>query len=125
MSEHLVIAGVDVHEPQSLTIGYQDVDYNSGRAADGTMYRNRVANKVKLQISWPPMTPDEAKTVMNAASAETFQVTYYDLRNGSAPSYLVTGTFYCGDQSAPIYSFNHDGAGSTLVSNVSFDLIEV
>ena len=114
------INGVTV-KPAKMDISYQDVDYNSGRAADGTMYRNRVANKVKIAFGFNNVSPEYAYTVLVAASGVNFECEYYDIRTLDR----VTKTFYCGDQSTSIHSFNIDGNGKMILSSVSFDVIEV
>lgn len=111
----LVINGVTMPMPASMTIGYQDVDYDSGRTADGTMHRNRVGQKVKLSIEWPHMHPAEVKKVLQAVKPTWMQVTYLDAETNSRK----TKTMYAGDRSSPVYNYTLG-----LYSPISVDLIE-
>ena len=111
----LVIDSVTMPMPSTLTIGYQDVDYDSGRTADGTMQRNRVAQKVKLQIEWPHMKPADVKKVLQAVTPVWMQVTYLDPLTNSRK----TKTMYAGDRTAPVYNYTLG-----VYSPISVDLIE-
>lgn len=90
--------------PSTLEVGYQDVDYDSGRTADGMMHRNRVAaSKRKLNVGWPAskISSNLVKTVLNAVYPEKFTVTYLDPMKGE----MMTGDFYVGDRVVPVYNY--------------------
>ena len=63
-----------------------DVDGpNAGRSLDNAyMIRDRVATKIKLNITCRPLTSDEVKTVLNAIQPEFVTVTYTDPMAGGA-----------------------------------------
>lgn len=107
--------------PQSMDILYQDVDYDTGRTADGMMHRNKVGMKRKLNLTYPPMTYEQAKTILDlvvSSTVDSFQVKFID------PTVDLTNpttmTVYVGDRTAPIYS-----AGLGLFNAMSFNLIEM
>ena len=114
----LIVDGVPIKEPSELTYGLQDVSSSdSGRTQDSIMHKNRVAQKVKLNLAWSMTTPEETATIMQAFQPEYFMVTYHDaLLN--AP---VTKEFYCGDKSAPVH---HWYVGDKRYTKVSFNIIE-
>lgn len=111
----LKIGGKAVHEPQTMKVAVQDVDFESGRTADGTMRRNRVGVKRKISLEFPPMSTAEVSKVLNAVSAQFFQVTYLDPVEGRES----TRMFYVGDRTVPVYNFALD-----IWDKLSFDLVE-
>lgn len=105
--------------PSSLEWGKQDVsDSNAGRAQyTGLMYKNKISEKVKLNLAWNALNPEQAHAVLKAFNYEYFDVTYYDPLEGT----VVTKNFYVGDMSAPVYMWTENGK---IYENVSFDIIE-
>lgn len=51
---------------------------NSGRAMDGTMYRDRVATKFRFDVTCRPLTAQEAATILSLIQPEYITVTYTD-----------------------------------------------
>lgn len=51
---------------------------NAGRTMDGTMYRERVTSKVRLDITCLPLSSENASTVLNAIYPEYVEVEYID-----------------------------------------------
>ena len=111
----LKINGVQIHEPQEMMVRIQDVDFDSGRTADGTMHRNRVNVKRKIELKFPPMSTQEISKVLKAVDGESFTVTYLDPYDGAE----ATRTFYSGDREAPVYNF-----ALNIWKSCSFNLIE-
>lgn len=102
--------------PNSMKYLYQDVDYDSGRVADGTMTRNRQGMKAKLDFTFPP-TKDEGdiSALLNSVSPVAFYMQYYDpLTNGR-----VTKKFYVGDRTVPVYNFALE-----IWESISFNVVE-
>lgn len=105
-----------------FSISVQDVDSAStGRGADGNMIRDRVAIKRKINLKFPPLTTSEMSNILSAVSGVSFSVEYPDPVSGTTGS----GTFYCGDRTAPVYKVNDTKTGVELWENVSFNLIEM
>ena len=105
--------------PSNMTWGKQDIsDSNSGRTQyTGYMYKNKIGEKRKINLQWNAVDIDKATAVLQAFSDEYFNVTYYDPLEGS----MVTKEFYCGDMSAPLYSWYE---GNKLYNTVTFNIIE-
>lgn len=102
------------------TFSIQDIDSsNSGRNAYGSMIRDRVAVKVKWQLSFPPMSQEKLSALLKAVSSESFQFTYPDPTSSSG---VITKNCYVGDRTAPLYSLID---GVMLWKNVSFGIIEL
>ena len=125
MPKYVSIEGIKF-SPQSLTCSIQDIDYDAGRTADGTMHRNKVTRKLKYQISLAPMhtgeylyTGEENDIVdlLNQLENETFTAEMPDPFNSGA---LTSRRYYVGDRSLPIHNFTLD-----LWDSISFDIVEV
>ena len=112
------VDGVWIKTPSTFTWELNDVSASdAGRTQDALMHKNRVARKRKIQLSWSMPTPEEAKTILEAFSPEYFNVTYFDPLAG----HMVTKTFYCGDQSAPVKIW---AVGNRRYETISFNIIE-
>ena len=69
--------------PSACTIIYQDLDYDSGRAMDGSMMRNKLATKVSLNLEWNTISVQEMSRILKAIKPTFFPVTYFLLKRGS------------------------------------------
>ena len=119
MSKSLVVGGATMPCPSKFELNYMDVSAaDSGRVESGLMYKNRVAQKVKINLEWVAVSDTDAHTILNAFDPEYFQVTYYDPKVGAN----TTKTFYRGDANAPYYWWV-DGAGFSF-QNISLNIIE-
>lgn len=103
MASYLSINGVKVTAPQKFTYTLQTIDgESSGRNASGTMVRDIIAKKVKLEANWGPLSDAEVSEILTKVSSSFFTVTYPDPETGS----MTTKTFYVGDRTAPSYSWS-------------------
>lgn len=87
---------------------------NAGRTMDGTMYRDRITEKVRLDITCLPLTAEEAALVLNAIYPEYIQVEYTDPMEG-----VVTKTMYANNIPATYIDTSTD-----LWEGIVFPLIE-
>ena len=103
--------------PNGYQWSLQDVSSpDAGRTEDGKMHKYRLAQKVKLQLSWNNIKTEEVTEILNAFDPEYIEVKYLDPKAGG----YVTKQFYVGDRSTPMYS-----SILGLWSNVAFNIIEV
>lgn len=99
----LSINGVVIKTPKTFSVGIQTIDSDStGRNASGNMVRDIIAEKVKLDISWGPLSDNEISQILSKISGAFFSVTYPDPQVGGN----TTKRFYVGDRTAPSYSWN-------------------
>ena len=114
----LVVDGVAIKEPAKFDWSLQDVSApDSGRTEDSYMHKNRVAQKVKIALSWTMTTPTETAQILQAFNPEYINVTYHDpLLND-----YRTAEFYVGDRSAPVKRW---WLSDKRYESVSFDIIE-
>lgn len=103
MASYLSINGVKVKTPQKFSVAVQTIDSeSSGRNASGTMVRDIIGEKVKLDINWGPLSDSEVSSILSRVKSAFFTATYPDPSVGG----MVTKTFYVGDRTVPSYSWN-------------------
>ena len=87
---------------------------NAGRTLDGVMHRERLASKVRLDITCLPLSSQDAKTVLNAIFPEYVEVEYTDPQYG-----LVYKTMYSNNTPATYINTVTD-----MWEGITFPLIE-
>lgn len=114
----ITVDGVEMPCPSKYEWSLQDVSAGeSGRTDDSLMWKNRVAQKRKLVLSWVGKSPEEVAQIMQAFNPEYFSVKYWDALDNR----YETRTFYAGDRTAPIQFW---WSGKRMFESVSFDIIE-
>lgn len=91
---------------------------DSGRTLDALMHRNRVATKIRLDITCKPLTGEEASTVLSAIMPVYVTVEYYDPQQGA----VVTKTMYSNNNPASYLIKKSDGL--EYWDGIEFPLIE-
>ena len=110
------IDGNYVPVPSRYQYSLQDVSApNSGRTEDALMHKQRITQKVKIELEWANQTTAAVSEILNAFNPEYIQVRYLDAKAGD----FVTKTFYVGDRAAPLYN-----SRLGLWENVAFNIIE-
>ncbi len=120
--DSVALDGVNLPEiaHEGATFSVQDIDSaQSGRNQEGDMLRDRVATKVKWQLTFPPLSRAMMAALLAAISNETFEFTYPDPRKATG---TTTSTCYVGDRTVPVYSL---ADGMPMWKNVSFSVIEM
>lgn len=96
-----------------------DVDGpNAGRTMSGLMIRDRVATKIRLDITCRPLTNDQLYTLLNLIYPEFVSVTYDDPMEG-----VVTKTMYANNNVAK-FLFPRPGDTVEYWTGVTFPLVE-
>ena len=104
---------------QEMTVTINAVDYDSGRNADGTMERNMLGEKRKVELSLPPLHSDALRPVMAAISGTEHAAFTASFPDPWVAGGVYSGEFYVGDRSAPVYNFALD-----IWNNVKFNIVE-
>lgn len=99
INNKITIDGVDI----TPYIAYQGVQWsrndvdgpNAGRTMSGLMIRDRVATKIRLDITCRPLKTDELRTLLNLIYPEFVTVVYEDPMQG-----LVSKTMYANNNKA-------------------------
>lgn len=91
---YLMINGTDIsHLVKGLKIGYETlVSDNSGRNANGDTVIDVINKKVKVYVSFRPMTNSEMYTLLNLIEGYVVEVSFLDARTRA----LQTATCYTG-----------------------------
>lgn len=114
----LTINGVNIVAPDTYEVTIADLDASANRSSNGKLFRDRVAVKRTINVSWTMISGADLKTVLNNVSSVFFSVTYFDPEsNGNK-----TGTFYVSDRVQGVAVKNKDG--SFTWKGVSFSLVE-
>lgn len=117
--------------PSAMKWSLQDVSAaDSGRDASGTMIKNRVAQKRKLEFEFNGWDWQQVSNLLKIVSGvnfdgsllpnntgDYFSVTYPDMLTGT----METRTFYVGDRECPVYVWWDD---KKILSQVTFNCIE-
>lgn len=127
ISTFLQLNGVAVAAPApdgfKVTVSDLDSESGTGRADDGSAFRDFITTKVQLDISWNALKTSEISVILKAVDGGGFfPVTYPDPKEGA----VVTKTFYVSDRTAASYSLRH-GATDILEgvwTGLQFTLIE-
>lgn len=84
--------------PKSLVITSMDIDSEEAtkRTANGTLIRDRITTKRKIEIEWGLLKWSEVSTILNLVKDIFFDVTYPDPMTGQ----YETKTFYCANRPA-------------------------
>ena len=113
------VNNVDMPCPSKFEISYQDVSAaDSGRVESALMYKNRVAQKVKISLEWLGVSDANAATILTAFDPEYVDVTFHDAKTNA----VTTKNFYTGDRKGATYWWNDDG--DFTFSTIAFDIIE-
>lgn len=114
----LTINGVKVVAPDTYTVTIADLDASANRSGNGTLFRDRVAVKRTIEVSWTQIKASDLSVLLTNLSSVFFPVTYLDPQSNS----LETRTFYVSDRNQGVAVKNKDG--SYTWKGVSFSLIE-
>ncbi|SFG05412.1 DUF6711 family protein [Clostridium cadaveris] len=110
------INGVAIATPKVYEVTVQDLDGETNRNAAGTLIRDRIAVKRKINLEWQPLSQSEISALLNAVSGEFFTITFPDPQLGT-----ITKTMYVGDRTAPAYQFKN---GEVKWSGLKMNFIE-
>lgn len=107
--------------PKTLQVDIQDVDYDSGRNQSGTMTRDRVGIKRKVNLTFPPLSETDMRDTLNAIGDVFMKLEYPDPQYWASNSNRKTITCYVGDRSAPMWNMIN---GNIQYENLSVNFIE-
>lgn len=114
----LSINGTQVVSPDTYKVTIADLDASANRSGNGTLYRDRVAVKRTIEVSWLFLDPQDLSVLLNSVSTVFFPVTYLDPQTNG----YKAGTFYVSDRPAGVAVKNADG--SYRWRDISMSLIE-
>lgn len=96
-----------------------DVDGpNAGRQQDGGLIRDRVATKIRWDVSCRPLTSEELSRILTAVEPEYVTLTYLDPLTNK----VVSGTFY--SNNIPASFMMRKANGVEYWGGVTFPMIQ-
>ncbi len=115
----ITINTTELPMPSSFEVTIQDYDSSeAGRNSTGQLFRDRLAVKEKISISWKVLDAQQMSLILNAVSDVFFSVTYFCPKTAG----FRTATMYVGDRTSAMYCFQDDG--NILYRDFSISLIE-
>jgi len=95
------VDSAEVPSPSKYKFILSDVSSaDSGRTADGKMWKEKVGQLVKIELEWSYLSSTEVSTILQAFDPEYITVEYYNAKSAA----FVTSVFYVGDRTAPMYN---------------------
>lgn len=104
--------------PDTYKVTIADLDSSANRSGNGTLFRDRVAVKRSIEMSWLFLDASELSVLLNKMSSVFFPVTYLDPQTNGYKS----GTFYVSDRNQGLAVKNSDG--SYKWRDIAFSLVE-
>ena len=106
-----------------MTLNTYDLDSGegSGRNQNGEMFRDRVAIKEKIEMSFPPMYRSDYSKLLSLVKDTFFKVRYYSDLQGK----VREATMYVGDRKGSVYyKYDANNQSQAIIKDISFNFIE-
>lgn len=104
MNKYNPIRSVDGQEvpcPSSYKLDRSDISQaKSGRTESGKMYKLKIGQYVKLELSWKYISTETLSILENIFDPEYMTIEYFDTKLGQ----YRTSEFYAGDRTSPMYN---------------------
>lgn len=114
----ITINGVEVTSPDSYKVTISDLDASANRSGNGTLFRDRVAVKRTIEMSWLLLDPLELSVLLTSVSSVFFPVVYLDPQTNG----MRSGDFYVSDRNTGVAVKQSDG--SYKWRDIAFSLVE-
>ena len=114
----ITINGTKIPAPDAYDVTIADLDASANRSGNGTLFRDRVAVKTTIDLSWASLSASELSVLLKSVSSVFFTVNYLDPVENKTKS----GVFYASDRKQGVAIKNKDG--SYTWKGVGFSLIE-
>jgi hypothetical protein len=104
---------------EGLKYSRNDVDApNAGRTQDGTMVRDRVATKIRWDVTCTPLTSDKLSLILTLIQPEIFNLKYLDPMTNT----VKIGSFY--SNNVPAQFKLHRANGEEVWAGLTFPVVE-
>ena len=107
--------GVDLPTPSSYAVDYEELS-RAERNALGTMVKDVIAYKYKLNCVWKSLTQTEMAKLMAVKKKNTFSLDFIGLETGER----ITGHFYAGTPSASAMEYKNGRVDRWLDVKMNF-----
>lgn len=106
---------IEVPTPSSYIVDMMEIS-KAERNALGTMVKDFIAMKTKLNVSWKSLTQAELMTLTNIKRKPSFRLEYYSMETGK----IESGHFYVGDLNANAMRFKNGTVDRWLDITMNF-----
>ena len=108
------VDGVAIPCPSKYDWKLSDVSSSdAGRTEDGLMHKERITQKIHIELEWQHIKTDAAaRLILTAFNPEYIDVEYFDYKSNA----YLTKRFYVGDRT--VSSYNRAQAISTITFNI-------
>ena len=109
------VVWVDFPTPKDITFVKSDLDSDgTGRNQQGLMFRDVIASKVKIEVSWGVLSGADTATIYSLVNEPFITIKYPDASTGQTEEMEC----YVGDRTAPAYKlYNGDWMWTGLSIN--------
>lgn len=114
---------VSLINPSSMTLNTYDLDSGegTGRNQNGEMFRDRVAVKEKIEMTFPAMYRSDYAKMLSLVKDTFFKVRYFSDLQGKT----CEATMYVGDRKGSIYyKYDTNNQPQAIIKDISFNFIE-
>ena len=111
----LKVDGVVLPTPSGYVPSLEEIS-KAERNANGTMIKEVIAYKAKLEVTWKMLQQTEMTKLMNVKKKNFFHLEYIDLETGRPK----TGTFYAGTPTANAMNFKNGRVDKWLDVKMNF-----
>lgn len=119
MTEPVIkIDGVAIRDPTTISIQRNKIwSSGSGRTKSGNWAGDITNVKWRIDVSWAPLSSNDAQKIFNALEPAYVSVTFLDPKSNT----FKEKTFYGGDIALPVYNYNVEKA---VYENLTVSLVE-
>jgi hypothetical protein len=111
----LKVDGVELPTPSGYMPSFEEIS-KADRNARGTMIKEVIAFKYKLEVSWKMLTQSELTKLMNVKRKNFFTLEFIDLDSGKPR----TGIFYAGTPAASAMEYKEGKVDMWLDVKMNF-----
>lgn len=111
----LKVDGVALPTPTSYIPDFEEIS-KAERNANGTMIKEVIAYKYKLNVTWKMLSQSELTKLMNVKRKNSFILEFIDMDTGKSR----TGQFYAGTPTANAMEYKNGGVENWLDVKMNF-----
>lgn len=111
----LRVDGVDLPTPSTYTPDLEEIS-KAERNANGTLIKEVIAYKYKLNVTWKKLTQEELTKLMNVKRKNFFTLEFIDMDTGRPR----TGIFYAGTPTANAMEYKNGRVENWLDVKMNF-----
>lgn len=112
--------GRPLPDPAGFSVEVADLDASGERDITGNLHREKVAQKVSLEMQYRNIDWNMAREILSAVNPEQYSFTYQDPRTGG----MQSGSFYTGNRKCNAVWMPAGRSPAGWYADVTFSVIE-